>query len=228
MKKKIGLLLVMISLVVVGSACLLEYITYQEKPIAETKHHETVTLKDMLEARTMIKEDQVQEEKSILVQDVMETEEPIEDVVVPVTEPVVFEGMTLNQLGEKLNHSLNSTISGYGPLIASKAVELGMDPYLSVAIILHETGCKWNCSYLVQACHNVGGQKGGPSCNGGAFKSYPTMEEGIIGYMDNLYNNYYAQGLTSAEAIAQKYVGTSDWPSWVEKVNNYISSIRAA
>ena len=31
---------------------------------------------------------------------------------------------------------------------------------LAVSIMLHETGCKWGCSYLVNSCNNVGGQKG--------------------------------------------------------------------
>ncbi len=236
MGKKIGLLLVMISMMMIGSACLLEYIAFKETPVVETRHHEKVTLKDMMEARTLLvkeKEEQVEEEptvteKQIAIQEVIETKEPIEDVTVEVAQPVVFEDMTLEQLGEKLNRSLHSNIAGYGPVIAAIAIERGMDPYLSVAIILHETGCKWSCSYLVQACNNVGGQKGGPSCNGGAYKAYATLEEGITGYMDNLYNNYYAHGLNTAETIAQKYVGTSSWSEWVAKVNDYIAAIRAA
>mgnify|MGYP002511620479 CR=1 FL=1 len=32
--------------------------------------------------------------------------------------------------------------------------------YLAVAIVLHETGCKWTCSKLVRECNNVGGMKG--------------------------------------------------------------------
>ena len=45
------------------------------------------------------------------------------------------------------------------------------DSYVAVAIMLHETGCKSNCSSLVRNCNNVGGQKGSPGCNGGAASS---------------------------------------------------------
>ena len=59
---------------------------------------------------------------------------------------IVYDNMTLDELAEKLNRSLNSTLSGQGYTFASYAVEQNIDPYLSVAIVLHETGCKWTCS----------------------------------------------------------------------------------
>ena len=55
---------------------------------------------------------------------------------------------------------------------------------------MHETGCTWGCSKLVKECNNVGGQKGTPSCNGGSYKAYNTLDEGIIGFLDNIYYNY--------------------------------------
>ena len=241
-KRKISLLLTIIGVLMIGSACLLEYIIFTEKPVVETRHHEKITLKDMMDAREKTSEDESKKtEKEQVVQEVLamnekETvtekapvvQEEVQDVYLEVLQPVVYENMTLEELGQKLNRSLNSTISGYGFLIASKATELGIDPYLAVAIMLHETGCKWNCSRLVQSCNNVGGQKGSPSCNGSSYKAYATLEEGITGYMENLYTNYYAKGLTTAETIAQKYVGTTGWSDWIQKVNSYIESIRAA
>lgn len=150
--------------------------------------------------------------------------EPVEIVEEePEEYPVVFEGMTLEELSEKLDRSLNSTLSGTGHLFASKSIELGLDPYLAVAIVLHETGCSWNCSQLVTACNNVGGQKGSPGCLGGSYRSFPTLEEGINSYLENLYNNYYALGLTTAETINPKYAESTTWSS---KVNYYIESIK--
>ncbi len=233
--RKISVVLTFIGILMIGSACLLEYIAFQEKPIVETKQHEKVTLKDMLEAKRN-KNEKTETEKEKLAEEVVlarypevevetpqEDTEKIVDVTAPIVEPVVFENMTLSQLGEKLERSLNSDIKGYGNLIATHSMELGLDPYLTLAIILHETGCKWNCSTLVKTCNNVGGQKGGPSCNGGAYKAYNTLEEGIIGYMDNLYLNYYSKGLTTPEAIGPKYAGSSDWAS---KIQSYIKLIR--
>ena len=43
-------------------------------------------------------------------------------------------GMTLEELGEKINHSLGTTtLSGKGYLIANKCIELGVDPYIATA-----------------------------------------------------------------------------------------------
>lgn len=140
------------------------------------------------------------------------------------SEQVVYQDMTMNELAEKLNRSLNSTISGQGYLIASYSLEKGVDPYLAVAIMLHETGCKWECSTLVKSCYNVGGQKGSPSCGNGSYRRFSGLEEGIKGFIDNLAKNYYAYGLTTPEQMNRKYAGSTTWAS---KVNAYIEQIKA-
>lgn len=138
---------------------------------------------------------------------------------------IVYDGMTMDQLVAKLNRSLNSTLAGQGYAFAAYSLELGVDPYVAVAIALHETGCKWNCSTLVKQCNNVGGMKGGPSCGGGAYKAFPTLDAGIRGYIENLSRNYYAVGLTTPELMNSKYASS---PTWASKVNAYVSQIRAA
>lgn len=137
---------------------------------------------------------------------------------------IVYDGMTFNELSEKLNKSLNSTVAGKGDIFAKYSLEVGVDPYLAVAVMLLETGCKWNCSYIAVNCNNYGGQVGGPSCNGGSYKAYETQEEGIKGYITNLYNNYISKGLTTTEQINRKYA--SD-PNWHIKVDNYIKEIKS-
>jgi len=136
---------------------------------------------------------------------------------------VVLDGMTLTELTNKLNKSLTSTLTNTGHYFANYYVKTGLDPYLSVAIVLHETGCKWTCSKLVRECNNIGGMKGSPSCNGGSYMKYNSLEEGINGYLDMLYNNYYKKGLTTPELINPKYAEST---TWSEKVNNYINEIK--
>lgn len=134
---------------------------------------------------------------------------------------LVYDNMTLDELSEKINRSLNSTISGKGYLIASHSLELGVDPYMATAIILQETGCKWNCSYLVKSCNNVGGQKGS-GC--GSYSYFDTLDSGIIAFIDNLYNNYISYGLTTPESINPKYAEDVNWSI---NVNKYIEEIKA-
>ena len=137
---------------------------------------------------------------------------------------IVYDGMTMSELTEKLNRSLKSTIAGKGDIFASYSLERGVDPYLAVSIMLLETGCNWSCSSLMKKCNNVGGQKGSPSCDGGSYKSYPSLDEGIKGFIDNIADNYYAYGLTTPEAMNKKYAASN---MWAIKVNNYISSVKA-
>lgn len=145
----------------------------------------------------------------------------IKDDIVEVVDPIVYDDMTLDELSEKINRSLNSTISGKGYLIASHSLDMGVDPYMATAIILHETGCKWGCSYLVNSCNNVGGQKGS-GC--GAYSYFNSLDEGITAFIDNLYNNYISYGLTTPEAINPKY---AEDPNWSVNVNKYIEIIKA-
>lgn len=136
---------------------------------------------------------------------------------------VVYDGMTIEELTAKLNRSLGSTMSGKGELIATYSLQRGVDPYLAMGVMLLETGCKWSCSGLVQKCNNVGGQKGSPNCSGG-YRSYPTLDDGIRGFIDNLADNYYAVGLNTPEAMNKKYAESG---AWAVKVRNYMSQVQA-
>lgn len=139
------------------------------------------------------------------------------------TPVIVYEGMTLEELGAKLDFSLNSTLSGYGYSFAKYAIEYGVDPYLAVAISLLETGCTWNCSSLVRNCNNVGGMKGSGGCNGGSYAVFPSLDAGIEAMISNLSRNYISQGLVTPEQINTRYAESS---TWAQKVNNYIYKIR--
>lgn len=162
------------------------------------------------------------EEKEVLTEVNMETA-PASVIVPPRVE--VYEGMTMEELAAKLDRSLGSDIvAGKGLLIATQCIQKGVDPYVAVAILLHETGCGSKCSNLARYCNNVGGQKGSPGCNGGSYKSYPTLDAGIVGFIDNLYRNYYSKGLTSIDSIAPKYAASPAWPA---KIHWYVSKIRA-
>lgn len=138
-------------------------------------------------------------------------------------EKVVYDGLTEQQLIEKINKFLKSDLKNKGDLYVTYSLEKGVDPYLAVAISMHETGCKWGCSTLVKQCNNVGGQVGGPSCNGGSYMKYNTLDEGIKGFIDNIAKNYVQKGLTTAEEMNPKYAADKNWAS---KVNKYIDEIK--
>ncbi len=137
-------------------------------------------------------------------------------------EPIVYDGYTMTELSGKLNNVLNSTLSGYGENIAKIALEYEVDPFVATGIILVETGCKWNCSYLTKHCNNIGGMKGS-GC--GSYASFSDLDTGINSFIRNLAKNYYAYGLTTPELMNRKY---AENPNWHKDVNYYVNLIKAS
>ena len=147
---------------------------------------------------------------------------PVSVEILPKTE--VYDGLTLEELAAKIDRNLgDGYIAGKGELIASYCIEKGVDPYVAVAIMLHETGCRATCSKLTRICNNVGGQKGSPRCEEGSFKRFDTIEEGIYGFINNLSKNYYSMGLNTVELIAPKY---AEGNTWEGKINWYVNLIK--
>ncbi len=153
-----------------------------------------------------------------------ETSETKEEETIPetveVTPEIVYDGLTIDELASKLERSMKNELSGKGYLYASYSLEKGVDPYLALAISLEETGCNWNCSNLVKSCNNVGGMKGS-GC--GSYGAWPTLDDGIKAFIDNIYRNYVAYGLTTADTMNPKY---AENPAWSTNVNAYISRIK--
>lgn len=144
------------------------------------------------------------------------------------SEPIVYDNMTMAQLATQLDKSLHSDLTGTGYLFAKYSIMYNVDPYLAVAIALHETGCGTSCSEHVTKCNNVGGQRFTPTCYaGGTYGKYDTLEEGIVGFISNIGINYTAKGLTTPELMQGKYVGNTTSP-WASKVNRYMSKIKSA
>ena len=214
----LGIVMISIALVIQSE----EQITLEKDKTIVTKDSK-IQLKNMAaSANTIIKEEDQGKEAEVIPID-MEIA-PASVIIPPRIE--VYEGMTIDELAAKLNRNLgNGYIAGKGYLIASQCIEKGVDPYVAVAIMLHETGCKYNCSTLVRTCNNVGGQKGSPGCNGGSYKAFATLDDGIIGFINNLQRNYYAKGLNTIEKIAPKYAASSAWPA---KIRGYVNQIRAS
>ena len=138
-----------------------------------------------------------------------------------VENPIVYEGLTLEELGLKIDNVLNSTLEGYGTTIASLALDKGVDPVVAASIILVETGCNWTCSSLVRNANNVGGMK----ASGGRYATFATLEDGLEAFINNLSKNYYAKGLTTPEEINTKYATN---PNWHNDVYYYVEAIMSS
>jgi hypothetical protein len=137
---------------------------------------------------------------------------------------IVYDGLTVTELTNKLNKSLGSYLTNTGYFFADYTRKTGLDPYLAVAIVLLETGCKYGCSGLTTSCNNIGGLKFHGSCNGTSYSKYDTLEDGIKGYLGIVYNYYYSQGLRTPEQMNPKYAESC---TWAFKVNKYIDEIKS-
>lgn len=183
--------------------------TLTDKPKAKTEANEPVKLIELSQELSF-------DENNLLAYvDIIEEEKVI-------IEDVVYQGMTLTELSAKLNRALKNELKGKGELIATYSLEKGVDPYIVTAIMLHETGCTWNCSRLVKSCNNVGGMKGS-GC--GNYKAFDSLDAGIKGLINNLHKNYFSKGLTTPEQINPKYAESKTWKN---KINDYVKKIKKA
>lgn len=136
---------------------------------------------------------------------------------------IVYEGLTLKELGQKIDKYMNSTLDNYGETIASRALEKNVDPVIAASIILVETGCQSNCSTLVKKCNNIGGMKGKGGC--GSYAKFSSLDTGIDAFINNLSKNYFAIGLTTPDKMNKKY---AENPNWHNDVNYYVKKIKAS
>ena len=144
----------------------------------------------------------------------------ISKIAVDIERKEVYDGLTIEELSTKLNKYLKNkgVLANYGDLIATQSLAYGVDPYVAVAIMMHETGCNSKCSKLVRNKNNVGGMRGRSG-----WQSFATLEDGINGFLSNLSRNYYKKGLDTPEKMANKYAGGST--SWAGKIRNYMAVI---
>lgn len=198
-KKTTNLMIIAFQFIIISSILLLtkDILTYSEVTVVTTE---------------------MAKKQSPIILEKQQEEAPFEE------KKIVYDNMTMDQLADKLNKSMYGILSGKGSVFANYSIQYGVDPYLSLAIVLHETGCKWGCSYLASTCNNIGGQKGYPSCGGGSYRSFNSLEEGIQAYFENLSNNFYKCGLTDVYSIHRKYAQDPNWPIYI---NNYINEIKA-
>ena len=223
----IGALLVVTAWVMFAVAGFVEHNINLKKKVESTViSTDVVEVKDLAAAKRVVAKVTEEPKKEEAKVEAVSMEAVPKEEPKPVTPPrvEVYEHMTLDELAAKLDRSLNSNLAGKGRLIAEHSLQVGVDPIVATAIMLHETGCNWRCSNLVVACNNVGGQKGSPVCGNGGYKGYPTLDAGIVGMIDNLARNYYSRGLNTVELIGPRYAESG---TWVAKINSYIYAIRA-
>lgn len=215
--------LAMVGIMMISIALTLQSEETLDTTSQKVTYHE-IDIKSVAASTNMlIQKENTEKTPSLTLKEVKMETVPASIIVPPRVE--VYEGLTLEEVAAKIDRNLGyGYMAGKGTLIAKTALDSGVDPFIAAAIILHETGCSANCSRLVITCNNVGGQKGYPGCNGGAYKVFASLDEGIIGFVANLKRNYYDYGLTTIDAIAPKYAESAEWPGMIHYYVNRLKS----
>lgn len=130
---------------------------------------------------------------------------------------LAFEGKSVLEVAEVLNKTLGGILVNQGEAFARLSMEKGMDPYLLVAISIHETGN--GTSSAARNKYNFGGLM----CSG-RLCTYSSVEDGIEKYINIVYKNYFSQGLTTAETMNKKYAASTSWAmqvnAWYDRIKN--------
>lgn len=98
--------------------------------------------------------------------------------------------------------------------IELKCLEYGIDPEIPLAIARLETGHFTSRAFL------DGNNVGGLSINEVPM-SFDSLDAGIEAFVQNLANNYFAQGLDTVEEIGKKYCPVNK-ENWIRIVNQLL------
>ncbi len=131
----------------------------------------------------------------------------------------ISNGLTYDELVAKINKNIGGVLAGKGKFIVDKCLSLNIDPLFITAVMVVESGCSSNCSYIARNNYNFGGIKG----SNGTYMKYKSVEEGIDGLINVLYYGYISKGARTPESIAPRYAGGSTtWASSVRYIMNRI------
>lgn len=155
-----------------------------------------------------------EEEKSRILKRTKEKEEI--ELIVHKMDEESKKNVEIEKIAARLDEVFEFKLAGQGKLYASYSLEKGVDPYLAAAISIHET--YRGASVEVTKYNNVGGMR-----SKGKAIVFDSLEAGIIRYIDNLANNYYAYGLDTPDKMAKKYAAST---SWAANVNYFYTKIK--
>lgn len=127
--------------------------------------------------------------------------------------------MSVTEIIEKNNESVVERLLNVDNLTIEERIELkchqyGIEPDIPLAIARLETGHFTSRAFL------DGNNVGGLSTNEVPM-SFDTLEDGIEAFVQNLAENYFAQGFDTVEEIGKKYCPVNK-ENWIRIVNQLL------
>ncbi len=151
----------------------------------------------------------------------------MEDLDVMLKTNLSYQGEDAVKIGHKIDNFLKDKMEGKGEVISKYAINSKLDPYLVASMIIEESGCDSECSFLVDKCNNIGklyynekslGQK---ACLGGYYQQFDSIEDSVRSYVRYVKENFYDKELTNLNDIYKVYKKDVRWLFRVnERMNN--------
>ena len=140
-----------------------------------------------------------------------------------------YEGENAVKIGQKIDNFLKGKMAGKGEVISKYAINSNLNPYLVAGMIIEESECDLECSFLVKKCNNVAKLKydandlSQASCLGGYYQKFNSLDDSIKSYIKYIKTNFYDKELTTVSDIANNYKKNV---RWVFRVNQKMDNIK--
>ena len=129
-----------------------------------------------------------------------------------------WNGEKKEAIASKLEKYFKDTyLEGYGEKITGSAINRNVDPYLIGSIIYVNSRCSTECQPFVRMCNNAAGNGGNPSCLGGKYKKYKTIEESFDDLVVYIKDNFVSKDISSPYEMYKKYGKDAAWAYSVSK-----------
>jgi hypothetical protein len=135
-----------------------------------------------------------------------------------------WNGEKKDAIASKLEKYYKDTyLEGYGEKITASAINRNVDPYLIASIIYVNSKCSVECQPFVRMCNNAGGTSGNPSCLGGRYKKYKTIDESFDDLVIYIKDNFVSKDISNPYEMYKKYGKDA---AWAYSVNKYYGMIK--
>ncbi len=155
----------------------------------------------------------------------------VEDLDIMLRTDLSYDNEDASVIANKINMYLKTEMENKGEVISKYAIASEVNPYLVAAMILEESRCDSECSFLVKRCNNVGrmyydkDNMGEVACYGGSYQKFDSLDNSIRAYIKYINTNFYSKDLTTPTSIAKEYKRDL---RWVFRVNQFMEKIKNA
>ncbi len=153
----------------------------------------------------------------------------MEDLDVMLKTNLSYEGEDAVKIGHKIDNFLKDKLEGKGEVISKYAINSKLNPYLVASMIIEESGCDSECSFLVNKCNNVAklyyneNNLAEKSCLGGYYQQFDSVDSSIRSYVRYIKENFYDKELTNLNDI---YIVYKKDVRWLFRVNQRMDNIK--